>query len=152
MDVVNAILLILGGVIALSGVIAIKRPDLKPRLDALVPFTALIGIGLIICAIVNFAQMFGSLMDSFKLNQIFAASVWSMLAGSILLGLLFAWPIIAGMIPDHSPAKPKVAEITQNIELFAVLIGAAGILAAIVYLLFDFHILAMKDGIVDKMF
>jgi xanthine/uracil permease len=152
MDVVNALLLILAGVIALSGVIAMKRPDLKPRLDALIPFKALIGIGLILCAIVNFAQMAGSLMDAFKLNQIFAAAVWSMLLGSILLGALFAWPIIASAIPDTSPAKPRITEITQNIEMFAILIGAAGIVAAIVYLLFDFHILAMKDGIVDKLF
>src|SRR5438552_14844325 len=112
MDVVNALLLILAGIIALSAVLAMRRPDLKPRLDALIPFKALIGIGLILCAIINFAIMAGSLFDSFKLNQMFAASVWCMLIGSILLGAMFAWPAIASAVPDNSPAKPKINELT----------------------------------------
>src|SRR5512135_2207891 len=146
MDVVNAVLLILAGIIALSNLIALKRPDLKPNLDALMPFKALIGVVLIILAIVNFAQMAGSLFDAFKLNQIFAASVWSMLGASLLLGGLFGFPIIANMMPQNHPqAQQRLKELLDNVGVFQLLIGAIGILAAIVYLLFDFHVLAMKD-------
>ena len=152
MDVVNAFLLILAGIIALSGVIAMRRPDLKPRLDALIPFKALIGIGLILLGIINFARMAGELFQVFKLNQLFAASIWSVLIGSILLGGMFAWPAIASAVPDNSPAKPKINELTATLEMFSILIGAAGILASIVYLLFDFHIIAMQGGIVNDMF
>ncbi len=144
MDVINALGLILGGILALSGIIVVRRPDLKPQIDKLVPFQALIGVGLIIVAFINLFRWLGWLTDAFHQNQIWAASVWIMLIASVLLGLLFGWPIIASWIPDHSPAKPKVQAITQNLAAFQVLIGAAGILASIVYLLFRFHILAMQ--------
>ena len=144
MDILNALGLILGGILALSGIIAIRRPDLKPQIDKLVPFQALIGVGLIIVGIINTLRWLGWLTDVFHQNQIYAAGVWIMLIASVLLGLLFGWPLIASWIPANSPAKPKVQAITQNLAAFQVLIGAAGILASIVYLLFRFHILAMQ--------
>jgi hypothetical protein len=143
MDIINALLLILGGILGLSGFIAVKRPDLKPQLDKLVPFQALIGVALIIIAIINFLRAMGSLVDAFKLNQIYAASIWSMLGCSVLLGVLFGMPLIASWIPDNSPAKPKVTNLAQQIAPFQVLIGAIGLAAALVYLLFRFHILSM---------
>lgn len=153
MDVLDAVLLILGGIIALSGLIALKRPDLKQNLDALVPFKALIGVGLIICAIVNFAQMAGALFDSFKLNQLYAASIWCTLIGSVLLGVLFGWPIIASMMPDNNPqARAKLQQMADNIAVFQLLVGAAGILAAIVFLLFRLHVIPMQGGFVNDMF
>ncbi len=143
MDVINALLLILGGILGVSGFIVVRRPDLKPQLDKLVPFQALIGVGLIVVAIINFLRLLGSLVDVFKINQIYAASIWSMLGVSVLLGALFGWPVIASWIPDNSPAKPKVQNITQQIAPFQVLLGAVGLAAALVYLLFRFKILSM---------
>ncbi len=144
MDILNALGLILGGILALSGIIVIRRPDLKPQLDKLVPFQALIGVGLIVVALVNTLRWLGWLTDVFHQNQIYAAAVWIMLIASVLLGGLFGWPLIESWIPPSSPAKPKFAQITQNLAPFQVLIGAAGILAALVYLLFRFKILAMN--------
>ena len=149
MDILNALGLILGGILALSNVIAIRRPDLKPQIDKLVPFQALIGVGLIIVAFVNLFSWIGWLTDVFHQNQIYAAAVWIMLIASILLGLLYGWPLIASWIPANSPAKPKVQEITQTLSAFQVLIGGAGIAAALVYLLFRFHILAI-NGITNQ--
>ncbi len=143
MDIINALLLILGGILGVSGFIVVRRPDLKPQLDKLVPFQALIGVGLIVVAIINFLRLLGSLVDVFKINQIYAASIWSMLGVSVLLGALFGWPVIASWIPDNSPAKPKVQNITQQIAPFQVLLGAVGLAAALVYLLFRFKILSM---------
>jgi len=153
MDVLDAVLLILGGIIALSGLIAMKRPDLKPNLDALVPFKALIGVALIIVAIINFAQHISALLDSFKLNQIYAASIWCTLIGSLLLGVLFGFPIIQSMMPDNTPqARQKIQSMADNIAVFQLLVGAAGILAAIVFLLFRTHIIPMQGGIFNDMF
>ncbi len=147
-----AIVLILGGILALSGLIALKRPDLKPNLDALEPFKALIGIGLVILTIIALAQNFSALTDSFKMNQIYAAAIWSMFGAALLLGVLFGWPIIARAMPQNHPqAQQRIQELSANIAVFQLLIGAVGILAAIVFLLFDTHVLAMKDGILDKL-
>jgi cytochrome bd-type quinol oxidase subunit 2 len=144
MDIINALGLILGGILALSGVIVIRRPDLKPQLDKLVPFQALIGVGLIIAAIVNTLRWLSWLTDVFHQNQVYACAVWCMLIASVLLGALFGWPLIASWIPDQSPAKPKVQQITQNLAPFQVLIGAGGILTSVVYLLFRFHVLSIQ--------
>ncbi len=151
MDVINALGLILGGILALSGIIVVRRPDLKPQIDKLVPFQALIGVGLIVVGMINFLRWLGWLTDAFHQNQIWAASVWIMLIASVLLGVLFGWPLIASWIPANSPAKPKFQQITQNLAPFQVLIGAAGILAAIVVLLFHFKILAV-NGITNQAF
>ncbi len=151
MDVINALGLILGGIIALSGIIVIRRPDLKPQLDKLVPFQALIGVGLIVVALINTFSWLGWMLDAFHKNQIQAAAIWIMLIASVLLGALFGWPLIESWIPANSPAKPKFQQITQNLAPFQVLIGAAGILAAIVVLLFHFKILAV-NGITNQAF
>jgi hypothetical protein len=143
MDIVNALLLILGGILGLSGFIVVKRPDLKPQIDKLVPFQAMIGVALIVVAIINFLRWMGTLTDAFKVNQIYAASIWTMLGVSILLGALFGWPLIASWVPPNSPARAKVEQITQNIAVFKVLLGAIGLAAALVYLLFRFKILSM---------
>jgi hypothetical protein len=140
MDILNALLMIFGGILALSGVIAIKRPDLKPKLDALVPFQALIGVGLVVLGVINFLRIVGTLATSLHVNQIQALATICMLGASILLGALFGWPIIERMIPDQSPAKAKAAAITQQIAPFQVLLGAVGILATLVYLLYRYNI------------
>lgn len=153
MDVLDAVLLILGGIIALSGLIAIKRPDLKPQLDALMPFKALIGVALIIVAIISFVQNISWLLDSFTKNQLFAASIWCTLIGSLLLGVLFGFPIIQSMMPDNTPqARQKLQQMADNIAVFQLLVGAAGILAAIVFLLFRLHVIPMQGGFVNDMF
>lgn len=149
MDILLAIALILAGIIALSGLIALKRPDLKPQLDQLTPFKALIGIVLIILAIINFAHMAGSLFDAFKLNQIFAAAVWTMLGSGILLGFLFAFPIIANAMAQSPQAAARMRELSDNIAMFQMLIGAIGIASSLLYILFDVHIIPMKGGIND---
>jgi hypothetical protein len=141
MDIINALLLIFGGILALSGVIAIRRPDLKPKLDALVPFQALIGVGLVVLGLVNFLRIVGTLATSLQVNQIQALATLCMLGASVLLGLLFGWPIIARMIPDHSPAKAKAAAVTQQIAPFQVLIGAVGIAATLLYLLYRYNVI-----------
>lgn len=141
MDILNALLMLLGGILALSGVIAIRRPDLKPKLDALVPFQALIGVGLIVLGLINLVRVLDTLATSLKVNQIQALATLCMLIASVLLGALFGWPVIARMIPDHSPAKAKAAAFTQQIAPFQVLIGAAGIAATLLYLLYRYNLI-----------
>lgn len=152
MDILLAVALILAGIISLSTLIVMKRPDLKPQIDQLMPFKALIGIVLIILAIINFAQMAGALFDAFKLNQIFAAAVWTMLGSAILLGFLFAFPIIANAMAQNQQAAARMRELSDNVAVYQMLIGAVGIAASLVYILFATHIIPMKGGIVNDMF
>lgn len=143
MDVINALVVILGGILALSGLIIAKKPDAKATLDKLLPFQALIGIAMIALGLINFLRMLGVLTDMFKVNMIFAASVWAMLGVSIVLGLLLGMPQIAKWMGSGKAAgaEHKLEDLVKKIAPYQTLLGIVGIVASLVYLLYRFNII-----------
>ena len=47
MDVLNALLVIAGGILAAAGLIISKKPDAKQLIDKLVPYQAFIGVAMV---------------------------------------------------------------------------------------------------------
>lgn len=138
---VNALAVILGGVLAVSALIIANKPDAKQMIDKLVPFQALIGVGMIALAVINLLRLLGVLTDMFRLNFMWALGIWTMFGAGALLGLLFGMPLIAKMIPGQSSAEQKALELTQKVAPFQVLIGLAAIGGSALVLLFQFKIL-----------
>ena len=138
---VNALVVILGGLLAVSALIIANKPDAKNVIDKLVPFQALIGVGMIGLAIVNLARMFSVLSNMFSVHFMWALGVWTMFGAGALLGLLFGMPLIAKMVPGNSTAEQKVLELTRQIAPFQVLIGLGAIAGSLLVLLFQFKIL-----------
>jgi hypothetical protein len=143
MDVLNALVLILGGILGLSQIIAVRRPDLKPQVDKLVPFSATIGVALVAFALINLLRDLKMLLHVFDVSQVFAGAIWGMLGSSLLLGILFGMPQIANWIPPSSPAKQKALDTAAGLAPFQALIGLIGIVAAVLYLLFRFGVISM---------
>jgi hypothetical protein len=184
LTVLNALLGIAGGILAASGLILSKRPDAKQLIDKLTPYQALIGVGLIAFAVINFVRFLPHLADFFKVNLIFAALYLSMLAAAALLGVLFGMPQILkwargasppppgqypgqmgqypgqvpgqypgqypGQVPGQypgqyqtagSPAEQKALELMQKIAPYQVMIGLLSMLASLIVLLYQFHII-----------
>jgi hypothetical protein len=141
MDVVNAIIVILGGILAVSGLIIAKKPDAKAMIDKLVPYQAMIGVAMVGFGLINLLRLLGYLTDMFKVNLILAAAVWSMLGTSIVLGALFGMPQIVKWIPGNSNAEQKAMELSQKVAPFQVILGLVAIVSSVVYLLFRFNIL-----------
>jgi len=182
LTVLNALLGIAGGILAASGLILSKRPDAKQLIDKLTPYQALIGVGLIGLAVINFVRFLPHLADFFKVNLIFAALYLSMLAAAALLGVLFGMPQILkwargasppppgqypgqmpgqypgqypgqvqgqypGQMPGQypgqsgSPAEQKALELMQKIAPYQVMIGLLSLLASLIVLLYQFHII-----------
>lgn len=117
--VINALLAICGGILAASAFIVSKRPDAQRLVDKLVPYQALIGVGLIAVALIDFFKNLKGLTDFFKVNLISAASLLTMIAVSVLLGILFGTPQILkwmGGSPPPPPANNPYAQMYQQMQ------------------------------------
>ncbi len=138
---INALAVILGGILAVSTLIVANKPNAKQLIDKLVPFQALIGLGMIGLAVVNLARMFKVLSDMFKINFMWSLGIWTMFGAGALLGLLFGMPLITKMIPGQSAAEQKALELSRQIAPFQLVLGLAGIGGAVLVLLYQFKIL-----------
>ncbi len=127
------LVLILGGIVALSGIIAAKKPNAKAILDKLVPFQALIGIVLIVLSIV--VVFYVGPLNVIKAIRPTPVPAMALLVGilaGIVLGALFAMPQIMAMTASNLSAHNKALELSQKIAPYQALIGmvagAAGLL------------------------
>ena len=140
----NAIVVILGGILAVSALIISKKPDAKQLIDKLTPFQALIGVAMIGLSVVNFLRLLGVLTNMFKLDFMWALGVWCMFGAGVALGALFGMPQVAKWIPGDSPAEQKAMEITQKIAPFQVLLGLVGLVGSLVVTLYLLGIMKFK--------
>jgi hypothetical protein len=141
MDLITPILLILGSILAISGLIIAKKPDAKALIDKLSPYQAVIGVAMLATGIWWVLRWGGELVHAFELNAILAAAIWGVIGVSILVGALFGMPQIAKWIPGESPAEQKALELSQKVAPYQVVLGLIGLASAVVYLLFRFNIL-----------
>jgi hypothetical protein len=141
LSTLNAIVVILGGILAVSGLIIANKPDAKQIIDKLTPYQALIGVGMIALSIITFARLLKVLTDLFKLNFTFALGIWCMIGTGVALGALFGMPQIVKWIPGDSPAEQKAMEFTQKVAPFQVLLGLVAIGGGLIVLLFNLKIL-----------
>lgn len=136
----NAVAVILGGILAVSGLILSKKPDAKRLIDALTPYQALIGVAMLGLGLVNFLRGFRYLTSG-AMATFAGGTTLTMIAVAVLLGLLFGMPQIAKWIPGDSSAETKALELTRKIAGFQVLLGLIGIAASLVVLLYQLKIL-----------
>jgi hypothetical protein len=141
LSTLNSVIVILGGILAVSGLIIANKPDAKQIIDKLTPYQALIGVGMIALSVVTFVRLLGILTDLFKLNFMFALGVWCMIGTGVALGALFGMPQIVKWIPGESSAEQKALEFSQKVAPFQVLLGLVAIAGGLIVLLFNLKIL-----------
>lgn len=139
----NTLLLVLGSILAISGLIVARRPDARAVLEGLTPFQALIGAGLLVLAIVNLVRVLPKLTDMFKANLLQNAAILAVLGCSALLGALFAMPAVARLVPDGQ-AQHKATQMAQQLAPYQVMLGLIGLAASLVYFLYRLHILTLS--------
>ncbi len=141
LSTLNSVIVILGGILAVSGLIIANKPDAKQIIDKLTPYQALIGVAMIGLSVVTFVRLLGILTDLFKLNFMFALGVWCMIGTGVALGALFGMPQIVKWIPGESSAEQKAMEFSQKVAPFQVLLGLVAIGGGLIVLLFNLKIL-----------
>ncbi len=144
MDYINALLLILGGILAISGLIVAKKPDAKELLDKLMPYQAMIGVALLVVGVLNLLRALGNhLFAVISAIPLYGLGVLAMIVTSIVLGFMFGMPQIAKWMPGNKNAEQKGMELSAKLAPYQVFIGLAGIVAGLVVLLYRFGILKL---------
>lgn len=136
---INILLLILAGILAISSVIVARKPDAKELIDKLVPFQALIGIVLLALGLVNFIRSLSAI--SYLFRSFPGIVTLAVLVTSILLGFMFGMPQIAKWIPGESGAEQKGRALATRLTPYQVTIGLIGLGAAVIALLYYLGIL-----------
>jgi uncharacterized membrane protein YgdD (TMEM256/DUF423 family) len=142
MDIINALVLIVGGVLAISGLIVAQSPDAKQYIDKLVPYQALIGVAMLVLGILNLLRTLGSMFDLIKVTPLWGIAWLAVIAGSILLGFLFGIQQVVKWIPVAPSTERKAMESLNKLMPYQVILGLAGIAAGLIILLYRFHVLA----------
>ena len=139
MDLINPLLLILAGIMAISGLIVAKKPNAKELLDKLVPYQAFIGIALLAIGLYHFIR---SLRFLGAMVSTFPGIVWlAVIVCSILLGFMFGMPQIAKWMPGEGGAEQKGMELAKKLAPYQVVLGLVGIGAGLLALLYRWGIL-----------
>ena len=142
MELINALVLIVGGIRAVSGLIVAKKPDAKELIDKLVPYQAIIGIALLALGIVNLVRWLGNhVFTLLSVAPLFGLTVLAMIFTSILLGFMFGMPQIAKWLPGEGGAEQKGMELSKKLAPYQVIIGLIGLASALLMLLYRFSIL-----------
>lgn len=144
MELINALVLIAGGILAVSGLIVAKKPDAKQLIDKLVPYQAIIGVVLLVFGVVNLLRWLGNhLISLISHIPLFGLTLLAMTVTSILLGFMFGMPQIAKWMPGEGAAEQKGLALSQKLAPFQVMIGIVGLIAALLMLLYRFGILSI---------
>ena len=133
---INALVLILGGLLALSALIVAKHPNAQNIVAKLTPWQTIIGIGLIVLGVINFVKLVPNISgDAFVKNLIVVAAELVVCGGSVVLGAMLGMNQILEWIPSQQ-GKQKFYNLIQQVFVFQLLVGIVSIAGAVAYLLF----------------
>ncbi len=141
MDLITPILLILGGILAISNLIVAKKPEARQMIDKLLPYQAGIGIALLVIGLWNLLRSLSTIFEVIKVMPLLGITVLAMIVSAILLGFMFGMPQIAKWMPGNNNAEQKGMELSKKLAPYQVILGLVGIGSSLLFLLYRFHIL-----------
>ncbi len=157
MGYIGPIAVILGALVALSGFILAKKPDLKATFDKIGPYTGFLGVGLLAWGIYDLyynviqsrwgdKSTFGLLFSGIDLSAMGGPSgagadkfsailLLGYIISEILLGFMLGFGLIATWIPGESGAEKKAVAVQKKLLALATPIGAVGLVCALLWLI-----------------
>ena len=121
-------LLFVGGSLALSNLIAAKRPEAKWLLDRLVRYQALVGVALLgigIALLVHTGPI--AMFRGFERAVLSKLALIGGVFSGIALGFFFGMPQIAAWIPGESRAEARAVALSRKLAPYTVLVGIAAL-------------------------
>jgi hypothetical protein len=141
MELINALVLIAGGLLATSALIVAKKPDAKQLIDKLVPYQAIIGVVMLAFGILNLLRWLGPALKIISHMPLFGLTMLSLCVVSILLGFIFGMPQIAKWMPGNAAAEQKGNALMAKLAPYQTVLGLIGLATGVLVLLYQFHIL-----------
>jgi len=134
--IILVVLLLFGGLIAISGLIAMKKPNAAEIVQKLVPFQGLIGIALFTLGIVYFFVVGpGQLARMFRRNGFVGMIHVAMMLVPLLLGFYYSMLLVASLIPGRTLSENKAVALAEKLGIYSMLIGLLAIATALTYIL-----------------
>ena len=138
MDYLFALALIAAGLLGASGLILAKRPNAANIINSLLPFQAIIGATTLVLGIISLLRWGPkALLDITKAFPFMGASMLGGVVSGILLGLMFAVPLMGRL----GAGQQRAAELAENIAPWQLMIGIVAMAAGVLLLLFRSGIL-----------
>lgn len=134
MDYIQPLLVIVGGILAISALIVAKKPEAKQLIDKLTPYQAVIGVVLLVWGVISLLRGLKGISFAFKMIPGFTLVALAMIASSILLGFMFGMPQIAKWAPGQSNAEAKALELSRKLAPYQVVLGLIGLGSALIYI------------------
>jgi hypothetical protein len=123
--------LILGGVLAISGLIVAKKPDAKELIAKLQPFQAIIGVVLLVFGVLHLMDAI-HMLGIISVAPLFVLPIVLGVFGGILLGILFGVPLIARV---SASGAAKAEEMGKKMAPFQTIIGLVCLISGVLMLL-----------------
>jgi hypothetical protein len=138
MEYLFALLLIAAGLLGASALIVAKKPNAASVINALVPFQALIGAGTLVLGILELLHLGPkTLFDTIRWVPVMGGSFLGGILSGILLGFMFAIPLMARL----GAGQQRAAEVAAKIAPWQLLIGCVAAVSGVLIILFRSGIL-----------
>lgn len=142
MDYLFSLALIAAGLLGASALILAKKPNAARIINALLPFQALIGAGTLVLAIMSLLRWGPkAVLEITKASPVLGASMIGAIVCGILLGLMFAVPLMGRL----GAGQQRAAELAENLAPWQMLLGLVSIGAGLLLFL-------IRSGILPERF
>jgi len=162
MGYIGPILVIVAALVALSGLIISKKPELKATFDKIAPYQGFLGVGLLAWGVWDLIHnviqspwpmpaggsksTFGYLFSGADLSsvggpaaygadKIAAVALLGYIISEILLGFMLGFGLIASWIPGESGAEKGAVKVQKKLLALAVPIGFIGLACGVLWLI-----------------
>ncbi len=135
---IGALAVIVGSLVALSGFIIAKKPEMKATFEKIQPYQGFLGVGLLAWGIYDLISNVGDFGAMIKFKAILGIAIIGYISAEILLGFILGFGLIASWIPGEGGAEKKGVELQKKLLTFSLPIGVVGLVSAIIVLYYYF--------------
>lgn len=149
MHLIGPLLVIVAALVALSGFIIAKKPELKATFDKISPYQGFLGVGLlawgiydlwhnVISSYIGGKSRWSLLMDipsEAGGGTLVGMSLLGYIICEILLGFMLGFGLIATWIPGESGAEKGAVKVQKKLLAFSLPIGIIGLVCAVLWMI-----------------
>ncbi|MBX3158443.1 MAG: hypothetical protein KF773_20915 [Deltaproteobacteria bacterium] len=134
------IALIAAGILGASSIIIAKKPDARKIVDAIAPYQAFLGLGLLFWGLYNLFVWvgIGGMVKLFSMSVLLGITAWGAVGSGIVLGFLFGLPQVAKWSASGAARGELLA---KKLAPMQTILGFVAIGSGVLLLMYNLNIL-----------